>query len=94
MALTFAAPQKVEVKAIDFASNCYSKGKAYQLGLGLEINSALKPFYLEISLKVGGKRTSECLDVRSVWTSNSTSFDLVLQVFINNCWLNCGSFST
>ena len=27
-ALTFAAPQEVEAKAIDFASNCPSKDKA------------------------------------------------------------------
>ena len=27
-ALTFAAPQEVEAKAIDFASNCYLKDKA------------------------------------------------------------------
>ena len=31
VALTFAAPQEVEAKAIDFASNCSSKDKARKM---------------------------------------------------------------
>ena len=40
-------------------------------GHGRETNSGLKPFYMEIVLKIGGKRTSnsEHLDVRSITLS-------------------------
>ena len=40
------------------------QGVLGELGLGREANSGLKLYYTEISLKIGGKRTSEYLDVR------------------------------
>ena len=51
-------------------STSRSRGEAQDVrGRGRETNTGLNPFYTEISLKIGGKRTLEYLDVRSITLS-------------------------